>query len=79
MELHGIEEISDPILMGWVNYYGALYPSHLRKALRSFDDNVLALIGQKEIQEAQQHAKSLNVDPVYYEKDTGKYSPIGIN
>ncbi|WP_281290009.1 group II intron maturase-specific domain-containing protein [Pasteuria penetrans] len=39
-----LAERSNPILRGWgVNYYGAFYPSQLRKALvQSFDDNVLA-------------------------------------
>ncbi|WP_281290001.1 group II intron reverse transcriptase/maturase [Pasteuria penetrans] len=48
MELHEVAEMSNPILRGWVNYYGAFYPSHLRKALvRSFDDNVLAWWARK--------------------------------
>ncbi|WP_281289969.1 group II intron maturase-specific domain-containing protein [Pasteuria penetrans] len=43
MELHEVAERSNPILRGWVNYYGVFDPSHLRKSLlRSFDDNVLA-------------------------------------
>ncbi|WP_149453960.1 hypothetical protein [Pasteuria penetrans] len=45
MELHEVAEGSNPNPIGWrdwVNYYSAFDPSYLGKALRSFDDNVLA-------------------------------------
>lgn len=42
LELKEIAEIYNPILRGWINYYGRYYPSALDPVLRHFNETLIA-------------------------------------